>query len=68
MRQFRFDSKFGKHIPDSVHIICVDCASIRGAMLRPRNYPMKALCDLCEKRKLESYNISDFDWPDYTVE
>ena len=68
MRQIRFDSKFGKLLQDYIHMLCIDCATIRGAMLRPRNYPMTTMCDMCEERKSEVYNTSDFDWPDYTID
>ena len=64
----KFDTKFGYKIPDYVHMICLDCASHKAGMLRPRNYPMQTMCDMCETRKKEVYNTNDFDWSEYTVE
>lgn len=68
MSRLLFDTKFGYKIPDYIVMICLDCASRKSGLLRPRNYPMKSMCDMCEKKKPDVYNIHDFDWSEYTID
>jgi hypothetical protein len=63
-----FKTPNGYRVADYIHMICIDCADKKNGVLRPKSYPFKTMCDMCEENKPDIYTISSFDWSEYDPE